>query len=409
MLLDAESFPLRLKLLLDGLGEIIDKYQPQEVAIEKVFMARNPDSALKLGQARGAAMCAAVMRDLPVHEYAAKEIKLAVVGKGSADKVQVQHMIGVMLNLNGKIQADAADALAVAMTHAHVRATALRIGVSARDVWRRKMIGRLKGALVHKQPPWLMIDVGGVGYELEAPMSTFYDLPEVGREVTLFIHHAVKEDAVALYGFMREIERRLFRDVQKVTGIGAKIALAILSGASVDEFARLVQTGDVDRPDAHSRHRQEDRRAHRRGTARPRGGFHRRRGERGRHGACRNDPVAEAGSRPAAAGLQAGRDQPHAQGSARPATVPRTSSARRSNPRCATAEPPRKRTDMSQKTNGTGAQKPWPLVIGAIGVVFGDIGTSPLYTLKEAFGEKYGLAARSGQRARHPVAGVLGR
>jgi Holliday junction DNA helicase RuvA len=107
------------------------------------------------------------------------------------------------------------------------------------------MIGRLKGQLVSKQPPWLMIDVGGVGYDVEAPMSTFYDLPETGREVTLFIHHAVKEDSVALYGFMHEIERRLFRDVQKVTGIGAKIALAILSGASVDEFARLVQTGDV--------------------------------------------------------------------------------------------------------------------------------------------------------------------
>ena len=107
------------------------------------------------------------------------------------------------------------------------------------------MIGRLKGILVHKQPPWLMIDVGGVGYELEAPMSTFYDLPEVGREVTLFTHYAVKEDAVALYGFGRELERRLFRDVQKVTGIGAKIALAILSGASVDEFARLVQSSDV--------------------------------------------------------------------------------------------------------------------------------------------------------------------
>ena len=107
------------------------------------------------------------------------------------------------------------------------------------------MIGRLKGLLVHKQPPWLMIDVGGVGYELEAPMSTFYDLPATGCEVTLFTHHAVKEDSVALYGFMREIERRLFRDVQKVTGIGAKIALAILSGASVDEFARLVQTGDI--------------------------------------------------------------------------------------------------------------------------------------------------------------------
>jgi len=107
------------------------------------------------------------------------------------------------------------------------------------------MIGRLKGILVHKQPPWLMIDVGGVGYELEAPMSTFYDLPEIGREVTLFTHHAVKEDAVALYGFFQERERRLFRDVQKVTGIGAKIALAILSGASVEDFARLVQVGDV--------------------------------------------------------------------------------------------------------------------------------------------------------------------
>jgi Holliday junction DNA helicase RuvA len=107
------------------------------------------------------------------------------------------------------------------------------------------MIGRLKGILAHKQPPWLMIDVNGVGYELEAPMSTFYDLPEVGREVTLFTHYAVKEDSVALYGFGREIERRLFRDVQKVTGIGAKIALAVLSGVSVDEFARLVQTSDV--------------------------------------------------------------------------------------------------------------------------------------------------------------------
>jgi len=138
VLLIAENFPQRLKVLLDALDALITQYQPQEVAIEKVFMARNPDSALKLGQARGAAMCAAVLRDLPIHEYAAKEVKLAVVGKGGADKVQVQHMMGVMLNLNGKIQADAADALAVAVTHAHVRATAQRIGISARQVWSRK-------------------------------------------------------------------------------------------------------------------------------------------------------------------------------------------------------------------------------------------------------------------------------
>jgi holliday junction DNA helicase RuvA len=96
------------------------------------------------------------------------------------------------------------------------------------------MIGRLKGILVHKQPPWLVVDVHGVGYELEAPMSTFYDLPEIGREIALFTHYAQKEDSVSLYGF-----------VQKVTGIGAKIALAVLSGVSVDEFARMVQAGDV--------------------------------------------------------------------------------------------------------------------------------------------------------------------
>jgi len=107
------------------------------------------------------------------------------------------------------------------------------------------MIGRLKGIIVHKQPPWLVVDIHGVGYELEAPMSTFYDLPEVGREVALFTHYAQKEDSVSLYGFLSEAERRLFRDVQKVTGIGAKIALAILSGATVSDFARLVQTSDV--------------------------------------------------------------------------------------------------------------------------------------------------------------------
>jgi crossover junction endodeoxyribonuclease RuvC len=137
-LLVAENFAQRLRLLLDELDALITQFQPHEVAIEKVFMARNPDSALKLGHARGAAMCAVVLRDLPIHEYAAKEIKLAVVGKGSADKVQVQHMMGILLNITGKIQADAADALAVAVTHAHVRATAKRIGISAQDVWSRK-------------------------------------------------------------------------------------------------------------------------------------------------------------------------------------------------------------------------------------------------------------------------------
>ncbi len=138
VLLGAEDFPQRMKLLVLGLAGMIEEYRPQEVAIEKVFMARNPDSALKLGQARGAAISAVVLRDLPVSEYAASEIKLAVVGRGGAEKQQVQHMVGLMLGLNTKLQADAADALAVAITHAHVRATARRLGLDTRQAWSRK-------------------------------------------------------------------------------------------------------------------------------------------------------------------------------------------------------------------------------------------------------------------------------
>ena len=107
------------------------------------------------------------------------------------------------------------------------------------------MIGRLRGTLLSTQPPWLLVEVGGIGYELQAPMSTIYDLPQTGHEVVLLTHYAVKEDGVALYGFLRASERDLFRDVQKVSGIGAKIALAVLSGISVEHFAQLVHAGDV--------------------------------------------------------------------------------------------------------------------------------------------------------------------
>lgn len=107
------------------------------------------------------------------------------------------------------------------------------------------MIGRLHGKLLYKRPPWLLLDVNGIGYELECPMSTFYELPELGRETTLITHYAAKEDAVALYGFHREAERALFRVLIKVSGVGAKTALSILSGVSVDAFAALVQAGDA--------------------------------------------------------------------------------------------------------------------------------------------------------------------
>jgi Holliday junction DNA helicase RuvA len=107
------------------------------------------------------------------------------------------------------------------------------------------MIGRLKGELLVKRPPHLLIDVAGVGYELEAPMSTFYELPPLGATVTLATHLAVREDAHALYGFARERDRDLFRALIKVTGVGAKIALAILSGMDAVRFAQCVERDDL--------------------------------------------------------------------------------------------------------------------------------------------------------------------
>jgi len=106
------------------------------------------------------------------------------------------------------------------------------------------MIGRLHGTLLKKQPPQLLLDVAGVGYEVSAPMTTFYELPETGNEITLHTHLAVREDAHVLYGFLREQDRLLFRTLIKVSGVGPKLALAILSGMSADEFVGLIQIGD---------------------------------------------------------------------------------------------------------------------------------------------------------------------
>jgi Holliday junction DNA helicase RuvA len=106
------------------------------------------------------------------------------------------------------------------------------------------MIGFLRGRLAQKHPPALLVDVNGVGYELEAPMSTFYALPSVGEPVMLHTHLVVREDAQLLYGFATEAERRLFRDLLRVSGVGPKIALALLSGISVEAFMLCVESGD---------------------------------------------------------------------------------------------------------------------------------------------------------------------
>jgi Holliday junction DNA helicase RuvA len=107
------------------------------------------------------------------------------------------------------------------------------------------MIGFLRGVLRDKQPPTLLLEVNGVGYEIDAPMTTFYELPGIGETLTLYTHLSVREDAHTLYGFSRQSDRTLFRALIKVNGVGAKLALTILSGMSADEFAACVRAGDT--------------------------------------------------------------------------------------------------------------------------------------------------------------------
>lgn len=132
------SLPERLGIIHAGVAELIELHCPQELAIERVFMARSADSALKLGQARGAAIVACVARDMAVAEYSARQIKQSVVGTGAADKAQVQHMVKALLKLPAQPQEDAADALAAALCHAHTQQSMINMaGASA--VRRRRL------------------------------------------------------------------------------------------------------------------------------------------------------------------------------------------------------------------------------------------------------------------------------
>ncbi len=123
--LDSGSLAERLRRIFEGIDRVVQSYRPEEMAVERVFMYRNADSALKLGQARGVVLVAGALADLPVFEFTPAEIKLAIVGLGRADKVQVQHMVKVLLRLDAAPPPDAADALAVALCHGHTRAAPL--------------------------------------------------------------------------------------------------------------------------------------------------------------------------------------------------------------------------------------------------------------------------------------------
>jgi crossover junction endodeoxyribonuclease RuvC len=126
------ALPERLRIIAESVAELVELHGPTELSVEQVFLAKSADAALKLGQARGAAIVPCVIRGLEVAEYSARQIKQSVVGTGAADKAQVQHMVKVLLNLPGQPQEDAADALAAALCHAHTRSGLVRLaGVTA--------------------------------------------------------------------------------------------------------------------------------------------------------------------------------------------------------------------------------------------------------------------------------------
>ncbi|WP_339768725.1 crossover junction endodeoxyribonuclease RuvC [uncultured Paraglaciecola sp.] len=137
--MQGDALAPRLQQIFDGVSELILQYKPDMFAIEQVFMAKNPDSALKLGQARGAAMVAATNQGLDVAEYSARQIKQSVVGNGNAQKTQVQHMVTFILKLPGTPQADAADALAVALCHSHTHENLIKMSGQVKKTVRGRL------------------------------------------------------------------------------------------------------------------------------------------------------------------------------------------------------------------------------------------------------------------------------
>ncbi len=244
----AGSLPERLAVILDSLGEVIAAHRPGQVALEKVFVNVNPESTLALGQARGTAICAAVSARLPVAEYTALQVKQAVVGNGHREEGAGAGNGEAPAPSRGRAERGRRRRAGVRDLPRARRAGTGRdrhrrlpgAARAARRAGDRAMIGRIQGVLLEKNPPQIIVDCQGVGYEVEVPMSTFYNLPATGERVALLTHLLVREDAHLLYGFGTEGERRAFRQLLKISGVGARTSLAVLSGLSVAELAEAV-------------------------------------------------------------------------------------------------------------------------------------------------------------------------
>ena len=253
------SFPDKLHRIHSQLTLILAECRPACVAIESVFYSVNARSALKLGHARGVAMLAAVEAGVPVFEYTPAEIKRAVVGYGRADKPRTRSRSRSATCTPGRRRGPPAPS----SRRAAGRPAGARTDLKADGPWsfdlgpwsvpgpwssvRQQMIAHLRGSILEKHPNRIVIDVNGVGYDVFVPLSTFYGLGEPGAAIALRIHTHVREDAFLLYGFATQLEQVLFERLIGVSGIGPKLALAVLSGIEPQEFINAIERGDLAR------------------------------------------------------------------------------------------------------------------------------------------------------------------
>ena len=236
-----DGLPLASRLLAihEGLAAVLGDFKPAEAAVEQTFVNKDGVATLKLGQARGVAMLAPAMFGISVAEYAPNQVKKTVVGAGHADKNQIMVMLKILLPKAEPKSADAADALAIAITHAHHRGSAaLRLRVVER------MIGKLKGLIDSYGEDFVILDVGGVGYQVHCSARTLQALPSPGEAAVLSIETYVREDQIKLFGFRSDIEREWFRLLQTVQGVGAKVALAVLGTLPPADLANAIALRD---------------------------------------------------------------------------------------------------------------------------------------------------------------------
>ena len=250
------------------------------LAVEDLYFGRNAHSAFAVGQARGVVLLSAGMAGVPCFSYTPQAVKQAVCGTGSAEKGQVQRMVGALLSLAEPPQPDhAADALAVAICHATARRSRRPWDDNRRDT---DVIASIRGEVISRLGGEVVIEAAGVGYRMAVSTETLTSVPAAGEQARLFTHLVLRDDGMHLFGFATQPERELFLMLIGVQSVGPKVALAVLSGGTPRELLNAIASGDSARFQAvpgigsarPSDHRRAAREGGREGHRRDRGAPH---------------------------------------------------------------------------------------------------------------------------------------